>query len=255
MIEARALASLPGVRHGFFTREGGISEGPYDSLNCGFGSDDETGRVAENRRRATMRLGLAGDALCTAYQYHSNQCVTVTSPWQHDDAPRADAMATNRPGIALGILTADCTPVIFADARAGVIGAAHAGWRGALNGILDATVAAMTALGAEPSAMVAAVGPCIGPDSYEVGAEFLAAFRDADEGNAAHFAPAARDGHHMFDLPGYVVRRLAALGIGEIDLLARDTYADAERFFSYRRACHEGESDFGRLISAIALAE
>lgn len=255
MLKARALAALPGIRHGFFTREGGISEGPFASLNCGFGSNDEAGHVAENRRRATMRLGLTGDALCTAYQCHSNRCVTVASPWQRDDAPRADAMVTDRRGIALGILTADCAPVIFADARAGIIGAAHAGWRGALDGVLDATVAAMAQMGAEPEATVAAVGPCIGPDSYEVGGEFLAAFCDADNANVVHFAPAERAGHHMFDLPGYVARRLAALGLGGIDLLAHDTCANAARFFSYRRACREGENDYGRLLTAIALAD
>ncbi len=255
MIRARSLSPLAGIHHGFFGRNGGISEGRFASLNCGFGSNDDPERIAENRRRASEQLGLSGDALCTVYQRHSSRCVTVTTAWAHGDAPRADAMATECPGIALGILTADCAPVVFADARAGVIGAAHAGWRGALDGILDATVAAMTALGAKPSAMVAAVGPCIGPDSYEVGAEFLATFREADDGNTVHFTPAARDGHHMFDLPGYVVRRLGRLGIGEIDLLAHDTYADAENYFSYRRACHQGEEDYGRLLSAIALAD
>lgn len=253
MLQARLLRPLSAVRHGFFTRQGGVSEGLFASLNCGFGSNDEAGRVAENRRRATTRLGLADEALCAAYQCHSSRCITVTTPWTHDDAPRADAMATDRPGIALGILTADCTPVIFADASAGVIGAAHAGWRGALDGVLDATVAAMTALGARPATTVAAVGPCIGPESYEVGAEFLAAFRDADEANTVYFAAAKRAGHHMFDLPGYVVRRLAALGLGGIDLLAHDTCADGKRFFSYRRACHDGEDDYGRLLSAIAM--
>ena len=244
-----------GVRHGFFTREGGVSGGVFASLNCGLGSADDPARIGENRARAMARLDLDGAALVTAYQCHSADCVTVTAPWGRGAAPRADALATSRPGVALGILTADCAPVLFADAHAGVIGAAHAGWRGALGGVLEAAVTAMATLGAARERTVAAVGPCIGPGSYEVGPEFFGAFRKADEANTALFAPSERDGHYMFDLPRYVARRLSRLGLAGVARLAHDTCADADRFFSYRRACHRGERDHGRLLSAIALAE
>lgn len=254
LIEAAALADGGGVRHGFFTRAGGVSDGLFASLNCGYGSDDAPARVAENRARAMARLGLPGSALCTAWQCHSSRCLSVDEPWPRGEAPRADAMVSGRPGVALGILTADCAPVLFADADAGVIGAAHAGWRGALAGILDATIEAMAGLGAEAAATVAAVGPCIGPASYEVGPEFFAAFSKADAANTELFAPSRRAGHHMFDLAGYVARRLAALGVGRVESLGDDTCADAERFFSYRRACLEGEPSYGRLLSAVALA-
>ena len=253
MIEAPGLNASPGVRHGFFTREGGVSEGDYASLNCGFGSGDERENVTENRARAMARLGL--DDLCTTYQRHGADCVTVTAPWTRDRQPRADAMVTDRPGLALGVLTADCAPVLFADPIARVVGAAHAGWRGALSGVLEAAVEAMAALGAEPGNIVAALGPCIGPDSYEVGPEFHAAFVAAGPANAAYFAPAKRKGHRMFDLPGYVAGRLEALGLASVATLAHDTHADAKRFFSYRRATLTGERDHGRLLSAIALAE
>ncbi|MFQ5959475.1 MAG: peptidoglycan editing factor PgeF [Alphaproteobacteria bacterium] len=255
ILHAEPLRAAGAVRHGFFTREGGVSEGPFASLNCGLGSGDDPQRVAGNRARAMARLDLDGEALITAYQCHSADCVTVTEPWERGAAPKADAMVSHRPGVALGILTADCAPVLFADASAGVIGAAHAGWRGALGGVLEATVAAMAALGAARERTVAALGPCIGPQCYEVGPEFFAAFRDADAANAALFTASARDGHYMFDLPGYVMRRLSGLGLAGVALLAHDTCADAERFFSYRRACHAGERDYGRLLSAIALAE
>ena len=253
MLTAGALDGIAGVRHGFFTRAGGVSEGLYGSLNCGFGSGDDPGHVAENRARAMTRLELAGEALCTAYQHHSNDCLTVEAPWPRGEAPRADAMVTTRPGIALGILTADCTPVLFADREAGVIGAAHAGWRGALGGVLDATIVAMAALGARAASTVAAVGPCIGPASYEVGPEFHDAFLAADAANVTCFTASARDGFFLFDLPGYVAGRLAALGVGRIASLDLDTRADESRFFSYRRACLAGEKDYGRLLSAIAM--
>ena len=253
MLTANPLDRIAGVRHGFFTREGGVSEGLYGSLNCGFGSGDDPAHVAENRARAMALLELTGEALCTAYQHHSADCLTVEAPWSRSEAPRADAMATARPGIALGILTADCTPVLFADRGAGVIGAAHAGWRGALGGVLDATIEAMAALGARAANTVAAVGPCIGPASYEVGPEFRDAFLAADAANGAFFTASPRDGHFMFDLPGYVAGRLAALGVGEIAPLDRDTRADESRFFSYRRACLAGEKDYGRLLSTITL--
>ena len=255
LLHAAPLRELDGVRHGFFTRLGGLSEGPFASLNCGFGADDDPAKVAENRSIAMARFELPADALCTAYQRHGNRCITVAAPWKHGDAPRADAMVTDRPGLALGVLTADCAPVLFADPISRVIGAAHAGWRGALAGVVDAAVAAMAALGAEPENIVAAIGPCIGPGSYEVGPDLRDPFVAAGRANAAFFAPAKRKGHHMFDLPGYVAARLGALGLARVATLAHDTRADAERFFSYRRATLMGERDHGRLLSAIALAE
>ncbi|MFQ5785530.1 MAG: peptidoglycan editing factor PgeF [Alphaproteobacteria bacterium] len=254
IVRADVLDAAEGVRHGFFTRLGGVSDGPFASLNCGYGSDDAPARVTENRLRAAARLGLDETALCTVHQCHSNRCVTADAPWPRGAAPRADGLATNRPGIALGVLTADCAPVLFADPAAGVIGAAHAGWRGALGGVIETTVAAMNALGAEAGRTVAAVGPCIGPASYEVGPEFHAAFCKDAAANAALFAPSQRAGHHLFDLPGYVVRRLAALGLAHVATTAHDTCAEPERFFSYRRVRRAGESSYGRLLSAIVLA-
>ncbi len=253
MLGAEPLAALPSVRHGFFTRNGGVSEGPFASLNCGLSAGDEPARVAENRARATARLDLPWDALCTPYQCHGTHCIAVTSPWPHDARPKADALVTDRPGLALGVLTADCAPVLLADASARVVGIAHAGWRGALAGVLEAAVGAMAELGAAPANVVAAVGPCIGPNSYEVGPEFRAAFLADDPANEGFFTPAQRGGHAMFDLAGYIAGRLAALGLGDIVSLAHDTCADAERFFSYRRSCLNGEPSYGRLISAIAL--
>ena len=255
MIQAEALNAADGVRHGFLTRAGGVSRGPFASLNCGFGSGDEPVLVAENRGRAMTRLGLRDAALCTAYQCHGTRCVTVAAPWPTGDAPKADAMVTNRPGIALGVLTADCAPVLLADRRAGVVGAAHAGWRGALAGVVEATLDAMAKLGAAPQDTVAAVGPCIGQASYEVGVEFRDAFVAADSGNARFFMAGIRAGHHMFDLPGYVTTRLDALGLAAVEALADDTCADAARFFSYRRARLEGERDYGRLLSLVSLGE
>jgi len=249
-----ALAAAANLRHGFFTRAGGVSEGAHASLNCGFGSDDAPERVAENRRRALAALGLDRAMLCTAYQCHSNRCVVVETPWPREDAPKADALATRRAGVALGILTADCAPVLFADAEAGVIGAAHAGWRGALDGVLEAALAAMIGLGAEASRITAVLGPCIGARSYEVGPEFRARFVAAAPENAALFAPAPRAGHSLFDLAGYVLGRLDRLGLGRVDHVAADTCADETRFFSYRRVCLRGERAYGRLLSTIAIA-
>ncbi len=251
------LAALqqPGLRHGFFGRPGGVSEGLYASLNCGFGSGDDPERVAENRARAVAMAGMPEGSLITAYQVHSPDVVTVTEPWRRADAPKVDAMVTDRPGLSLGILTADCAPVLFADPGARVVGAAHAGWRGALTGVLDATVEAMRALGARPERIAAGVGPCIAQPSYEVGPEFPAPFLAHDPENAAFFAPSARDGRHMFDLPGYVTRRLRRLGLGRVDTLPHDTCAEADRFFSYRRATLAGETDYGRDLSIICLED
>ncbi len=248
-----ALDALPGVRHGFFTRTGGVSSGIYASLNCGPGSADRADNVAMNRQLAMLALGMPDADLATLYQAHSAEAVVVTHPWGMGQGPRADAMATQREGVALGILTADCAPVLIADAAAGVVGAAHAGWRGALGGVLGACVDAMETLGAERESMVAGIGPCIGASSYEVGPEFPAPFLEQAEDNRDFFRPAPRAGHHLFDLPGFVARRLARLRVPTVETLPADTLADAERFFSARRARVHGEPDYGRLLSVIAL--
>jgi YfiH family protein len=241
------------IRHGFFTREGGVSEGVYASLNCGFGSGDDPAKVARNRAIAVDALGLAEDRLITCHQIHSATVLTVEAPWRREDSPRADGMATKQPGIALGVLAADCAPVLFADAAAGVIGAAHGGWRGALGGVMEATVAAMVALGADRSRIRAGIGPCIGQDSYEVGPEFPGRFTEIDAVSGDFFVPAARPEHFRFDLPGYIAHRLVRLGLGTIANAACDTVADPKRFFSYRRACLTGERDYGRALAAITL--
>lgn len=255
MITLGTLNSAPGIRHAFFTREGGVSEGILASLNCGFGSGDAPERVAENRARAMTSLDLAADRLVTCHQIHSPEVVVVETPWRREDNPRADALVTTRRGIALGILTADCTPVLFADPESGVIGAAHAGWRGALGGVIEATIGAMTRLGAEPARIRAGIGPCIAQRSYEVGPEFPAPFLAEAADNADLFAPSRRQGHFMFDLGSYVERRLARAGIGEIQRAPCDTVAEESRFFSYRRACLKGEKDYGRGLSAIVLED
>lgn len=249
MIRARALKAP----HGFFTRQGGVSQGVYDSLNGGFGSGDDEAAVVQNRDRALEMLGFGGAPLCTAYQCHGAECVTVTAPWPRQAAPRADAMVTDRRGVVLGVLTADCAPVIFADRDAGVIGVAHAGWKGALGGVMESAVEAMVGLGAARCNIAAAIGPCIGRDSYEVGDEFRASFLAADAANDGYFRPASRAGHHLFDLAGYAYGRLEAMGLGEVENLALDTYRDTRRFFSYRRSCHDNHGDYGRLLSLVAL--
>lgn len=251
-LTAPSLSGLAGIRHGFFTRRGGVSRGIYESLNVGYGSDDDRDAVTENRCRVAAALDLPADALQTVYQVHGRTVTHVDSPWR--EPPRCDAMVTNRPGIALGILTADCAPVLFADAEAGVIGAAHSGWKGALAGVLQSTVGAMLALGARREAIVAALGPTIAQSSYEVGPEFPAPFLAESPDNAAFFVESARAGHFRFDLPGYLAGVLEGLGLGAYGVLAEDTCADPERFFSYRRATHRGEPDYGRGVSAIALA-
>ena len=241
------------VRHGFFGRAGGVSEGLYRSLNCGHGSGDNPEAVRENRARATAACGLSLTALCTAYQVHSAEALEVTAPWAREDAPRVDAMATATPGLALAILTADCVPVLMADREAGVIGAAHAGWRGALNGILEAAVEAMLGLGARASETRAVIGPAIGAASYEVGPEFPAPFLARRVQDEDLFTPAKRDGHFLFDLTGYVARRLSTLGLAAVEATGGDTCAEADRYFSYRRSVHRGEPDYGRNISIVAL--
>lgn len=250
-IEAPELASYPNLHHAFFTRRGGVSEGIYASLNGGLGSSDDPSKVAENRRRMTEELGLAPEALISVYQVHSADAVIVEGPWT-GERPRADGMATSVPGLALGITTADCGPVLFADPHVGVIGAAHAGWRGAANGVLESTVEAMERLGARRHKIVAVLGPTISQAAYEVGPEFVANLTSLDAENERFFQPGEREGHAMFDLPGYIGMRLEAAGIGEFANLGLCTYSDEERFFSYRRTTHRGEPDYGRLISAIA---
>lgn len=248
-VEVIPASALEGVPHGFLGRRGGSSQGAYAGLNVGIGSDDDPTHVAENRRRAAEAV-LPGAALVTCYQMHSAECVTVTGP--RDDRPQGDALVTDRPGLLLGILTADCAPVLFADAEAGVIGAAHAGWKGALGGVTDATLAAMEALGARRERIAAAIGPCIARASYEVDDAFLRRFAADDSANERFFAP-GRAGHHQFDLEAYVAHRLAAAGVRRVEALGLDTYADEARFFSFRRATHRCEPGYGRQISLIAL--
>jgi hypothetical protein len=238
---------LGGMTHGFFARTGGVSAGLYASLNCGPGSGDDPAAVAENRGRVAEALGVAADRLLTLHQIHSGDAVTVRGPFAA--RPRADAMVTDRPGLALGVLAADCAPVLLADRSAGAIGAAHAGWRGALAGILEATVAAMRALGARD--IRAAVGPCISQHAYEVGPEFLDRFRAADPGHARFFRPGRGD-RLMFDLPGFCLERLRAAGV-EAEWTGHCSWSDPARFFSFRRTTQAGEPDYGRMISAIRL--
>ncbi len=247
-----ATAPLLDVPHGFLGRRGGVSSGLVAGLNVGFGAScDDPAHVTENRRRAVAAVA-PGARLVSVYQHHSAACV-VAGDWPDDARPRADALVTDQPGLALGIVTADCAPVLLADVAAGVIGAAHAGWKGALGGVTDATIAAMEALGARRAHMTAAIGPCIARASYEVDAVFRARFLAHDPANERFFADGKRAAHHQFDLEAYVARRLAQSGIARVALLGLDTYADPQRFFSYRRATHAGEPDYGRQISLIAL--
>ena len=249
VIRANLLAGMP---HAFLGRGGGVSTGVVAGLNVGTGSADDPEAIAENRRRAVEAV-LPGALLATVYQVHSADSVTVQSRWPHEERPKADAMATDRPGILLGILTADCAPVLLADAEAGVVGAAHAGWRGALAGVTDAAIAAMESLGARRERIGAAIGPCISQPSYEVDEAFQQRFLQADEANGRFFTAAPGERPH-FDLEAYVASRLAAAGIASIEPLGLDTYSDPGRFFSYRRATHNGEPDYGRQISLIGIA-
>lgn len=250
-IHADALQGHDGLKHGFFTRQGGASAGIYRSLNCGFGSKDDEAAVAENRARVAGYFGIEADYLHTVYQVHGRDVVELTGPWRREQATRADAMVSRTPGVALGVLAADCTPVLLADPQAGVVGAAHAGWRGALAGVTDAVIDAMADLGARRERVRAAIGPCIGKDSYEVGPEFRQEFLAVEAVNKTYFRPAARAGHYFFDLPGYVAARLAAARIGAVERHDINTYANDERCFSYRRSVHRQEADYGRAISVI----
>jgi len=251
-IRAPAL-DFPGVRHAFFTREGGVSEGVYASLNGGVGSSDASERVAENRARMAAVLGVGADRLLVPYQVHSADVVALSSPWASSERPRCDGIVTATPGLALGVTGADCGMILFADPGARVVGAAHAGWKGARDGVIEATVAAMEALGASPSGVTAVLGPCIAQSSYEVGPEFVRAFASDSEA-PRYFAASRNEGRSMFDLHGYIACRAARAGVGAFIDLSLDTYADEARFFSYRRKTHRGEADYGRLVSAIALA-
>ncbi len=248
------LAALPSVMHGFFTRRGGVSEGVYASLNCGISSGDDRDRILANRSRVAATLGVAATHLASPHQVHGADVAIITEPWPPGEGPDADAVVTNTIGLAVAVGTADCAPVLFADAEARIVAAAHAGWGGALKGVLEATVVAMTTLGANPRNITAAIGPAIAKRSYEVGPEFRARFLANDEDTARFFIAADRPDHFFFDLTAFVWTRLELLGLGAVTALGLDTYADEERFFSFRRTTHRGEKDYGRMISAIALA-
>ncbi|HZP18995.1 MAG TPA: peptidoglycan editing factor PgeF [Bauldia sp.] len=248
------LEALDGVRHGFFTREGGVSQGIYESLNCGVGSRDDRGLVFKNRARAAGALGVGASRLATPHQVHGTDVAIVEEAWRPGEGPKADGVVTKKRGIALGVGTADCGPILFADGTARVIGAAHAGWKGALAGIVEATVAAMEKLGARRDRMVAVLGPTISQRNYEVGTDLVDKFRAADAASERYFIASPRPGHAQFDLPGYIVGRLVRAGLAADDMRLC-TYADEQRFFSYRRATHRGEPDYGRMLSAIVLVE
>ena len=255
MLSAANLDGLASVRHGFFTRAGGVSEGEFASLNCGYSSGDEISRVEANRTRALHTLGMAPASLCTVRQVHSAEVVIAQGPQPKRPSVEADALVTDRPGITLGVLCADCAPVLLADPAAGVIGAAHAGWRGALAGVVEATVEAMVERGAVRARTVAAIGPCIAQGSYEVGPELLTRFTDDDPSSADLFRPVAASDRLLFDLKGYVLRRLARAGIERRTALPHDTHADEAQFFSARRTRQGGGERFGLLLSAIALVD
>ena len=252
-LRAEALA-LPGLAHAFFTRRGGVSTGLYDSLNGGVGSRDQPEAVRDNRARMAAALGLAADRLAIPYQVHSPDVATISSAFAPQARPRCDALVTATPGLGLGVTGADCGMILFADRQARVVAAAHAGWKGALAGVIEATVAAMARLGARPERIGAALGPCIAQGSYEVGPEFVAAFAAADADFKRFFAPSVDPTRAMFDLNAYIVERARRAGVGRFQDLGLDTYADEDRFFSYRRATHRNEPDYGRLVAAIALA-
>jgi len=249
-----AALALPGIRHGYFTRQGGVSSGIYATLNGGQGSSDDPALVRENRGRMADWLGVARERFVACYQVHSPDVITVAEPWTRENAPKADAMVTREKGLAIAVSTADCGPVLFADAQAGVVGAAHSGWKGAFTGVLEATLGAMEGLGARRQDIVAVLGPMISAAAYEVGPEFVERFVAVQADNDRFFVPSERKDHAMFDLPAYIRARLTLAGVGRFEDLALCTYADEERFFSYRRVTHRKEPDYGRLIHAIALA-
>ena len=249
---SKKLSDLSTIAHGFFTRKGGVSEGIYASLNCGPGSNDDPSVVSENRRRVLEMLNAEDASLCTLYQIHSADVVAARVPWSRDSMPKADAMVSNVPNMMLGILTADCGPVLFADEKAGVVGAAHAGWKGAVGGVLANTISAMESMGAKREQITAVLGPCIAQESYEVGPEFYETFMQSDGSFHEHFESTAK-GKYLFDLAGFIVRRLTESGLQQIESLGMNTYALEDEFFSYRRTTHKGEADYGRHISVIML--
>lgn len=249
-VETPAL-TLPGLRHGFFTRRGGVSAGLYESNNIAFSAADDPAHVTQNRALCTQRLGL--DGLVTLNQRHTPEVIAVDEPWDRADSPIADGLVTARRGLALGILTADCAPVLFADAAAGVVGAAHAGWRGAFDGVIANTVAAMEDLGAQAERIVAVIGPCIAQASYEVGAEFVERFLERDASYLRFFGPSAKPGHSHFNLPAFAAHLATLAGVGSVVTEGSDTCTSEDRFFSYRRSVLRGESDYGRQLSAIGL--
>ena len=251
-LQSPLLSAIPGLRHAFFSREGGVSDGIYASLNVGLGSNDDPAAVAENRRRMAEQMGVPPSHFLGVHQIHSPDAVVATGPWQGTSRPRADAVVTRTKGLAIGITAADCGPLLLVDPDARVIGAAHAGWKGALTGIVESTIEAMEKLGAERAGIVAAIGPLIRQPSYEVGNEFVERFMEEDAENTLFFLPAAREGHAMFDLAGFIRARLENAGVLVIDDIGIDTYSD-ERFFSYRRSVHRKEPDYGRHVHAIAL--
>lgn len=253
MFRAPSLTAMDGIAHGFSSRLGGVSGGIYASLNCGTGSRDEAANVIENRARIAGILGAAPGNLITLYQKHTNTALVVGKPFARGETPEADAMVTAVPGLAIGVLTADCAPVLFCDPHARIVGAAHAGWRGALSGIVEETVGAMTGLGATPERIRAVVGPAISQAAYEVGQDYRDRFMAEDPDSAAFFDTGEGTGEPHFDLPGYVAARLARAGVGTIDDLGLCTYSDESRLFSYRRSQHHREDDYGRQISAILL--
>lgn len=253
MIVSDFLKEQSGIRHGFFTRDGGVSGGIYTSLNCGFGSDDEAGNVRENRIRVAAKLGTVRDQLVTVRQVHSNRVVVADTTWRPDAAPEADAIVTQVPSLAIGVLTADCTPILFADPEARVVGAAHAGWKGAKAGIIGAVVDAMQGLGARRERICAAIGPTLSSAAYEVGPEFETAFLADDAANAKYFARSSADVRPHFDLPGYCRDRAVKTNIAFVEGLDLCTYQNESLFFSYRRSTHRGEADYGRQISAIVI--
>ena len=246
------ISAVPHLRHAFFSREGGVSKGIYESLNGGIGSNDNPADVIENRRRMAEHLGVGPAQFLTVFQIHSPDVAVATAPWETETRPRADAMVTNVPGLALGVTAADCGPILFVDPDKRVIGAAHSGWKGAIGGVLENTIAAMESLGASRGSIIAAIGPLIRQQSYEVGAEFVARFSEGARDNARFFVPSNRADHAMFDLAGYIRMRLENAGILMIDDVGVDTYTD-ERFFSYRRTTHRKDPDYGRNIHAIVL--
>ena len=253
-IEAENLKALPGIRHGFFTRAGGVSAGIYAGLNCGLGSSDDTANVIENRRRVSAHLGGAHDGVVTLYQEHGVTALAIDKPFARDALPKADAVVTATPGLVIGVLTADCAPVLFADAEARIVAAAHAGWRGAVNGIIGSTIAEMERLGAQRRRIVAAIGPCINQAAYEVGDAFEADVVVRDPANARFFARPAQKAKPHFDLPAYVLHRLTEAGVTNVSNRALCTHASESLFFSYRRTSQRQEPDYGRQISAIVVA-